>query len=270
MTQVGPAFDSDGLATRYDRVSAESLLAFGRRLIDALELSTGERVIDVGCGTGLLTEHVADLVGPSGAVVGIDPLPHRVDIAARRAAANVTFRVGTAYDLSAFDAASFDAAYLHFVFHWLDDQPAALRQLHRVLVTGGRLGLTASARECENTFRTARRIVLNRPEYAQYRTSEAGDPHRVAANELARLLDHAGFDLVTLQRRTVESQWTDAKQMIAGYETVWFGSLFGDLPPEVQSRARADLVAELERARTPAGIPVRSARTLAVAVKRGG
>ena len=82
-------FDSDALAADYEKLSATYQLESGKRLAIDLGIGAGERVLDVGCGTGLLAEHVADLVGPEGRVLGIDPLPLRIEVAGAKARANL-------------------------------------------------------------------------------------------------------------------------------------------------------------------------------------
>ena len=74
--------DSPELAATYDETSLRQF-NHGKLLIAALRPRPGERVLDVGCGTGRLGAYVADLVAPDGEVVGIDPLPLRIDLAAR-------------------------------------------------------------------------------------------------------------------------------------------------------------------------------------------
>ena len=67
----GPSLkeDNDELARDYERVSADRQFQSGKALVRDLAVATGERVVDVGCGTGLLAEHIANLVGPSGSVL---------------------------------------------------------------------------------------------------------------------------------------------------------------------------------------------------------
>src|SRR5215813_3039716 len=146
MTADGPlapslSEDSDQLARDYERVSRNRQFQSGQRLVAALALAPGERVLDVGCGTGLLTEYIADIVGPSGHVLGIDPLPLRIDLAQAKARPNLEFRVGNAADLSAIPDGRIDVVCLNAVFHWLPEKTGPLREFARVLRAGGRLGL---------------------------------------------------------------------------------------------------------------------------------
>ena len=259
--------DTDALAEAYGRASPLLFLA-GKRLIHALGLKPGHRVLDVGCGTGLLAEYVARQIGADGLVVGIDPLPRRIAIARRRERPNLTFQIGTADDLGAFPDRSFDAAYLHLVFHWLPDKIAPLRQLHRVLKAGAPLGLTTSAGECENTFERARATVLAQPPYDAFRDDAEARIHHVSSDELERVLDEAGFDVSRIEREPTSAEWPTAEEAIAFSETIAAGNLFGHLPERLRARACTDLAAVLDRQRRDGLIRVEGARILALAVAR--
>ena len=128
MSSLSLHLDTPELARHYEQASADRQLMVGKALVAKLAPREGERVLDVGTGTGLLAEHVATLVGPSGSVIGIDPLPLRIEIARRKARPNLAFEVGDAYALDAFASDSFDIVYLNAVFHWLPDKATALRQ----------------------------------------------------------------------------------------------------------------------------------------------
>jgi arsenite methyltransferase len=132
--------DTPELAATYEEVSIRQF-ENGKQLVSALNISSGERVLDIGAGTGRLGAYVAKIVGPSGSVVGIDPLPLRIEIAQSKAIGNFEARVGRAEDLSEFADATFDVVYLNSVFHWVSDKPRALAESFRVLKADGRLGL---------------------------------------------------------------------------------------------------------------------------------
>ena len=88
-TRTSLRHDTAELASTYDKVSAHHLFAHGKKLISALNIANGDCVLDIGAGTGLLAAHVAELVGPLGYVVAMDPLPLRVEIAQSKAADNL-------------------------------------------------------------------------------------------------------------------------------------------------------------------------------------
>lgn len=137
---ISLAHDSTELAALYEELGHHQF-EHGKQLIAALNITGGQHVLDVGAGTGRLAIYVAELVGPSGRVVGVDPLPLRIEIAQSKNQGNFDARVGRAEDLSEFAVASFDSGYLNSVFHWVEDKPRALAEIFRVLKPGGRLGL---------------------------------------------------------------------------------------------------------------------------------
>jgi arsenite methyltransferase len=108
----------------------------------ALGLLPGERVLDVGSGPGLLTADMAQTVGPSGQVIGLDVSDAMLALSQRRCSdLNGAGRVGLVKaDATAlpFPDATFDAATSIQVYEYVADLPSALAELHRVLRPGGR------------------------------------------------------------------------------------------------------------------------------------
>ncbi len=110
------------------------------RLVAASGAQPGEKVLDVGCGTGYFSRRIAPLVGPAGAVVGIDPSQPMLDYAAAHAPAHCTFHAAGAEELPYADA-SFDLAVSSLAFHHIptEHRADAVREIFRVLRPGGRL-----------------------------------------------------------------------------------------------------------------------------------
>jgi len=112
------------------------------RLREILAPEPGERVLEVGPGTGYYTLDMAEWVGPDGKVEILDVqqemLDHTMRGAGERGLTNLTPTLADATEMP-YDDASFDAAYLTTVLGEIPDQDAALRELARVLKPGGRL-----------------------------------------------------------------------------------------------------------------------------------
>jgi ubiquinone/menaquinone biosynthesis C-methylase UbiE len=112
------------------------------RLRATLDPAPGERVLEIGPGTGYYTLDLADWVGPEGALEIFDiqqeMLDHTMQRVGDRGLENVTPTRGDAQALP-FEDASVDAVVLTTVLGEIPDQDAALREIARVLRPGGRL-----------------------------------------------------------------------------------------------------------------------------------
>ncbi|HXW45178.1 MAG TPA: methyltransferase domain-containing protein [Streptosporangiaceae bacterium] len=113
-----------------------------RRLDALLGVRPGERVLEVGPGTGLQALHVAGVLGAVGRLDIVDIQQPMLDHVMRRAAARAISPIvparADARDLP-FEDGSFDAAYLVTVLGEIPDPPAAMRDIRRVLKPSGRL-----------------------------------------------------------------------------------------------------------------------------------
>jgi SAM-dependent methyltransferase len=109
------------------------------KVANAADIQSGQRVLDVECGTGILAREVALRTGSTGTVIGIDPNPGMIAVA-KQLAPSIEWREGVAESLP-FPDQSFDAVVSQFGLMFFRDQRQALREMLRVLAPGGRLAV---------------------------------------------------------------------------------------------------------------------------------
>jgi ubiquinone/menaquinone biosynthesis C-methylase UbiE len=140
-----PAAGHDWLLPLYDPLSRWLVgEAIKTALVDAARIESGNRVLDLGCGTGTLTI-LAQRLHPKAEVIGLDPDPKALAIAKRKsekAAVSVRFDRGFSDELP-YPPGCFDRVFSSFMFHHLTrpEKRGTLRDIRRVLRPGGSLHL---------------------------------------------------------------------------------------------------------------------------------
>ena len=165
------------------------------KTVEAMALRQGERVLDAGCGTGLLTELISSQVGDSGQVIGVDYSQDMLDFATPRCMplGNVELRQGSVTQLD-FAENSFDAASCVQTLLYVDEVETAISELNRVLKPRGRVAIL------ETDWRG---VVINSPDYKlTRRILDAWDDTVSSPNLPTRLipmLHNAGFSGIRAQ-----------------------------------------------------------------------
>ena len=160
---------------------------FGRELIQLLAPQPGERVLDLGCGTGQLTKAIAE----SGATVfGMDRSQAMLQ-QARGNCPQIPFAVADAIALPCADA--FDAVFSNAVLHWVQDAASALSGIRRALTLGGRFvaefgGRGNVARLLEAVYRALAGLGVRRPE-------DLNPRYFPSVGEYATLLEQHGLEV---------------------------------------------------------------------------
>jgi SAM-dependent methyltransferase len=124
----------------YEEFFVPALFAeWAPRVAEAARIVAGESVLDVGCGTGVLTREAAWRAGPNGDVTGFDRNEGMLAVA-RHAAPGIYWRRGLAEALP-FRDRMFDVVVSQFGLMFFEDRAGALREMWRVLAPGGRLAV---------------------------------------------------------------------------------------------------------------------------------
>ena len=162
-------------------------------ICDLARVAPGQSVLDVACGTGIVTRTAADRVGPEGEVVGLD-LNEAMLTVARRVRSDLTWRQGDAAALP-FPDGSFDAVLCQMALMFFPDRPAALQEMARVAVPGGFVALAVPGRlEAQAAFAPLFDLVVR---YAGEEARALLSAYFVCGDldELAALVDSAGLDV---------------------------------------------------------------------------
>jgi SAM-dependent methyltransferase len=134
---------TDAATIYQDQIVPALMEEWAPRVAAAADIRAGQRVLDVACGTGVLTRAAAIRAGPTGTVTGLDLSPRMLAIA-EGLSPDLEWHEGNAESLPFADA-SFDAVVSQFGLMFIPDRTAALREMTRVLVPGGRLAVAVWA-----------------------------------------------------------------------------------------------------------------------------
>lgn len=199
MSPAGPVDalldEYDRLAPDYDRRWASYIEATTRETLRRLDVERGERVLDVGCGTGVLLEGLSRGV-PGAALVGVDVSFGMLRVARERLGGEAEL-VQAGAEALPFADASFDVVASVSALHFFADPLRALRGIARVLRPGGRLVLTDWCAD----FLGVRALDL------WLRMVDAAHVRARRADECRRLVAEAGFEDVRVDRYKIDRFW---------------------------------------------------------------
>ena len=182
------------LAPDYDRRWSFYINATVQQTLNRLNLQPGEHVLDLGCGTGTLIQHLLPFAPAS--VTGIDPSIEMLEVARRKLPPTVNL-VAASADRLPFPDAAFDLGVSTSAFHYFPDPLKALREVRRVLKPNGRAVVTDW---CHDYF------VCQVCDFLLQRFNQAhGQAYRAADCEA--MLQDAGLTDVVVERYNISWLW---------------------------------------------------------------
>jgi ubiquinone/menaquinone biosynthesis C-methylase UbiE len=180
--------------------------AHGEAALQAHPPRLGERALDIGCGFGDTSRRIAGLVGEGGSVLGVDVAERFIETARAEAeeagAGNVEFAVAD-IEATEFDD-RFDYAFARFGTMFFANPVAAMRNVRKALVPGGRLCMVVWRRKLDNEWlHRAEQVVeefVQEPEESDEPTCGPGPFSMADADTTSHILLNSGFEDVALRR----------------------------------------------------------------------
>jgi ubiquinone/menaquinone biosynthesis C-methylase UbiE len=203
------------LAESYEHFMVPSLFApWATYLVQRANPQPGERVLDIACGTGIVARSITPYVGSQGTVIGLDANPDMIGMAramAEKRQLPIEWHTGPAEQLP-FSEENFDLILCQFGLMFFTDRPAALKEMHRVLKTGGRVIVSVWQDLDRHPFYQAIHNVTQR--HLGKSSVEAvfslGD-----ADELRKLLTDAGFHHITIESLSLLARFAQPEEFLA-------------------------------------------------------
>jgi trans-aconitate 2-methyltransferase len=182
--QDKPASDKSWDASAYD-ARHSFVWKYGEEVLELLAPQPGERVLDLGCGTGHLTNQIA---ARGAQIVGLDKSPAMIE-RARTHYPELRFQIGDAADFEFSEP--FDAVFSNAAIHWMKDQDAVAASIGSALKPGGRFVAEFGGKGNIKKLRTALHNALEAGRYSL--NSEATRRYYASIGEYSTLLESHGF-----------------------------------------------------------------------------
>lgn len=214
---LSPDAGSEEMSRGYQEYLVPAMFApLAERVAEMVEAGPGDRVLDVACGTGALSRALAQRVGRSGRVVGLDHTAAMLEVAAGQPApggAEIEFVQGSAEQLPFADG-EFSLVTCQQGLQFVPDRVPALAEFRRVLGPAGRAGIA-----CWSDLAASAGFSALAEGLAEQIGPEAG--RMMAASfalsdpaELRSLLEQAGFSAVVVEIERIAASFTDAGNFV--------------------------------------------------------
>ncbi len=230
------------------------------RMLDAADVTTGSRVLDVAAGAGGQSLAAARRTGRSGSVVATDISPTILTYAAKSAAeaglTNIETLEADGEALDALPAASFDAVISRVGLIYFPDRQRALAGMHRALRDGGRIAaIVYSTPERNEFFSVPVSIIRDKAQLPPPQPGQPGPFSLGAPGVLQAALTTAGFSDVTVDAVPAPLRLSSAAECVR-FERDSFGALhqmLAGVTPQEREAVWDQIEAALARFETPDG-----------------
>lgn len=222
----------------YDRISG-TMEALGLEVLDRLELSGDELVLDAGCGSGRITETLMERL-PRGRVIALDESPSMIAAARQRLGPDVDLRVVDLLELQLDEPT--DVILSTATFHWIADHERLFARLHAALKPGGRLVAQCGGEGNITVLRSSANEVLAREPYAQHFIDWSPPWNYASAKQTRERLLAAGFSSAECWLAPAPREPEHPREFLS---TIVLGPHVQQLPAELRESFMDDVLAEL-------------------------
>ncbi len=219
----------------YDRISG-TMEALGLAVLDRLDLAGDEVVLDAGCGSGRISQALAERL-PRGHAIAVDQSPSMVDAARKRLGPEFDVRVADLLDLRL--ERRVDAILSTATFHWIADHGRLFEALHAALRAGGRLVAQCGGEGNIEILRGKVGELLGREPYAAHFRDWRPPWNYAGAEETRERLLSAGFAEAECWLQPAPREPEHPREFLS---TIVLGPHVQQLPEELRERFMDDVL----------------------------
>jgi trans-aconitate methyltransferase len=202
------AHEFDG--NKYSAASAHQK-EWGEKLIPELTISGSERILDLGCGDGVLTAQLAALAS-RGSVIGVDASQGMINAAQSHSTGNLSFEVRDINELNYEN--EFDIVFSNATLHWIKNHEALLENVLRALKQGGTLRFNfAGDGNCANFFSVVKEAI-QLPQFARYFSAFEWPWYMPSIGEYELLVQRIPFAAFRVWGENADRFFADSETMI--------------------------------------------------------
>jgi len=238
---------------KWDASLDQNLTFLNYRLVGEARVRPGQRLLDLGSGTGYPAVLAAQAVGPKGSVLGLDLSEAMLEVARRKAnalgLANVTFQAGDASVLP-FEAGSFDGVISRFCLMFLPDVPKAAAEIARVLKPGGYLAASVWSSPEKNPFLSIPIDVVKQfIEIPPPPPEQPGIFRLAKPGDLRGIIERAGLTPLSDDEVSGEGSFASGDEYVAHLKDIAapLQNLLAKLTPQQLTQAEADIKRAVQR-----------------------
>jgi len=229
-------FEFDG--QKYKNASGHQK-EWGARILDELSLTGAEAILDLGCGDGVLTKQLADLV-PEGRVLGIDASKGMIETAKELEGHNLLFALQDINDIAFTN--EFDLIFSNAALHWVKDHHKLYRNCYTALKSGGIVRFSfAGDGNCSNFYEVVRE-VMNDSYYSWHFKNFEWPWYMPRISDYEELINQQEFKELRCWEENADRNFSTKEDMVKWIDQPSIVPFLKSLPKEKQSQFRDEVI----------------------------